>query len=410
MLRKANGELYKGYFRDGKRHGQGTCWFPTGCIYKGDWRLDKCIGHGTLFCVKGEILDCRFDQNGVSGSNEHKDGKKSGSIKILYTDGTYYEGRYNNHKRDGLGMQVYTNGDKYEGAWQKDVRNGRARMTFMDQKTQRIKGVFIGQFISDEMDGSRDGQYEENKNLFRMVQYVGRDDRVLSGSFQRGRLQNKVTVEFSNGDKFGGTYLDGKPNGHGDMEYFSCIPLNKKARHPEFEKAKYHGNFFAGRRDGRGSMVWNDGTNFLGEWKNDERKRGRMIMAEGYVYDGQFKNDEFHSPWARIYLPSLTIFEGPINQGKTQGLGMLLYPEGDIYYGMLKQFSRHGTGKLLSLDGSYYEGEWHEDTKHGKNCKDLDAAANQCYVGEIHEGKRVGYGRLYDGSGFDLDMIYEGEF
>merc|ERR1712086_27283 len=121
-------------------------------------------------------------------------------------------------------------------------------------------------------------------------------------------------------------------------------------------------------------------------------------MAEGYVYDGQFKNDEFHSQWARIYLPSLTIFEGPINQGKTQGLGMLLYPEGDIYYGMLKQFSRHGTGKLLSLDGSYYEGEWYEDTKHGKNCKDFDAAANQCYVGEIHEGKRVGYGRLYDGS------------
>lgn len=40
------------------------------------------------------------------------------------------------------------------------------------------------------------------------------------------------------------------------------------------------------------------------------RHTGRMIMANGCVYEGDFKNDKFHGEKARVYLPTVVIFEG----------------------------------------------------------------------------------------------------
>jgi hypothetical protein len=33
--------------------------------------------------------------------------------------------------------------------------------------------------------------------------------------------------------------------------------------------AQYYGNFFQGKREGKGKMIWGDGTIFEGMWKND---------------------------------------------------------------------------------------------------------------------------------------------
>lgn len=42
----------------------------------------------------------------------------------------------------------------------------------------------------------------------------------------------------------------------------------------EFELAQYKGNFFCGKRSGKGKMVWGDGSVFDGTWENDQRKHG----------------------------------------------------------------------------------------------------------------------------------------
>lgn len=39
-MRLQNGDIYKGAFKNDKRHGTGICQFASGALYKGDWRDD----------------------------------------------------------------------------------------------------------------------------------------------------------------------------------------------------------------------------------------------------------------------------------------------------------------------------------------------------------------------------------
>lgn len=58
----ANGDVYKGQFKNGERAGNGICKFgATGALYKGDWRDDKPQGNGVLYTIPNEIIEGRFD-------------------------------------------------------------------------------------------------------------------------------------------------------------------------------------------------------------------------------------------------------------------------------------------------------------------------------------------------------------
>ncbi|MBT7876801.1 MAG: hypothetical protein HN738_01825, partial [Gammaproteobacteria bacterium] len=48
-----------------------------------------------------------------------------------------------------------------------------------------------------------------------------------------------------------------------------------------------------GKRKGKGTIFWQDGTRFVGQFDNDMRNGpGTMILPDGTVYTGFFKNDE----------------------------------------------------------------------------------------------------------------------
>lgn len=61
MVKLANGDLYKGNFKNGKRHGSGVCMFKSGALYKGDFNDDQIHGQGILYSGKNEIIECRFE-------------------------------------------------------------------------------------------------------------------------------------------------------------------------------------------------------------------------------------------------------------------------------------------------------------------------------------------------------------
>lgn len=114
--------------------------------------------------------------------------------------------------------------------WNEDERVGRAQMVFTGEDG-KIKGQFIGKFLGDAVDGSNDGFYEDaDNNRFSVVEDVGPNNAVSSGHFERGRLQGRARVDFANGDKFDGTYVDGRPCGFGQMDYFNSIPDDPYAR------------------------------------------------------------------------------------------------------------------------------------------------------------------------------------
>lgn len=217
MMRMENGDLYHGNFKNDVRSGVGFCKFKSGALYKGEWRDDKPHGAGILYSGKNEILDCRFEAGAVP---------LNGRVKIMLQDGSYYEGGYSNHRRHGQGICYYSNGEMFEGQWNNDKRISRGKMRFTN-------GTFYhGQFILDKADGS--GQIEDKDGNFFQAEQGEEADGKDSGCIINGRLQHRCSVTFVNGDKFIGTFKDGRPNGFGQIHYKNSI---KGSGGSEFEQA-----------------------------------------------------------------------------------------------------------------------------------------------------------------------------
>lgn len=47
-------------------------------------------------------------------------------------DGSYYEGNYIGHQRNGQGLCIYPNGEFFEGQFNNDKRIGRGKMRFLN--------------------------------------------------------------------------------------------------------------------------------------------------------------------------------------------------------------------------------------------------------------------------------------
>ena len=160
-----------------------------------------------------------------------------------------------------------------------------------------LNGIkYTGGFIGDQADGTCLIEDQHN-NLFQVEidSSVGQDGKELKndGCIMNARLQKTCSVQFTNGDKFFGTYKDGRPNGYGEMYYKNSLISTSNG--VEFEIAQYKGNFRQGRREGKGKIIWADGSSFEGTWLNDMRHEGKMIMNNNCVYIGHFKNDKFDS-------------------------------------------------------------------------------------------------------------------
>ena len=138
-------------------------------------------------------------------------------------------------------------------------------------------------------------------------------------------------ISFTNGDQFMGIFKDGRPNGYGEMNYKNSVGSTTPGL--EYEMAQYKGQFRSGKREGKGKMIWADGSCFEGSWSNDLRQYGRMVMTNGCIYIGQFREDKFHGEYEKLLMPNMIIYQGKFNMGKTGTIGMILYPNGDIYYG-----------------------------------------------------------------------------
>jgi hypothetical protein len=147
-----------------------------------------------LFSGNNELVETRFEQGYISGSGPSQFANQ-GKVKMLMSDGSYYQGTYNDHERHGQGLQIYPNGDRYDGAWTEDKRFGRCKLIFARG------GHFYGNFIADMADGSTGGQIEDQyKSIFRVMDAENENGENISGKLVNSRLQGKCAIDFYNGD------------------------------------------------------------------------------------------------------------------------------------------------------------------------------------------------------------------
>lgn len=80
------GAVYKGQWKGGLRHGQGSMQWPDNAKYEGQWEYNQACGYGTFY----------------------------------HADGDVYEGQWQTNKCNGKGVYTNVNGAKYDGDWKED--------------------------------------------------------------------------------------------------------------------------------------------------------------------------------------------------------------------------------------------------------------------------------------------------
>lgn len=200
-----DGDLFEGYFLNGKKNGRGKYIWANGNVYDGNWVDGKCTGKGRITWSSGASFDGEWKDNQMS------EGKYS------YADGSVYEGSFKNGKYDGYGKRIYKDGDKYEGRWQSGSRNGKGVYTWADGD------VYDGEWKDDKRCG-----------VGRMVMYGKAGPDALNAG--------EVFIKYS----YDGEWLDNREHGHG-------ICREGKGTVAGMDKV-YEGEWVNGKKCGR--FVW----------------------------------------------------------------------------------------------------------------------------------------------------------
>lgn len=87
--------------------------------------------------------------------------------------------------------------------------------------------------------------------------------------------------------------------------------------------ASYDGDFRDGRAEGRGTLIWSNGTRFDGEFKTSKRSgHGTIVEPSGARFEGEFKDDRVDGHGI-IEWPDGTRFEGEFKEDLCSGAGEL---------------------------------------------------------------------------------------
>ena len=87
---------------------------------------------------------------------------------------------------------------------------------------------------------------------------------------------------------------------------------------------------------------------------------------------------------------TLTKYTGDVKNGKPDGLGILIYPDGMKYVGGLKNGIMNGQGTFTNPNGEKYVGEWIDGRPTGQGTQTYYDGDK--YVGLFKDGKYHGQG------------------
>ena len=138
---------YIGDTQNGKKQGKGKLLFSDGSYYEGDFKDDLYTGVGTL-----HLKEYRY-------VGEFFNGKKQGKGKIEYfVEKKVYEGEFMDDLPSGFGKEIYENGVIYEGFFVNGKKHNKGKLTLANG------GEYIGEFKNDSLEGNGYFKWNETKN------------------------------------------------------------------------------------------------------------------------------------------------------------------------------------------------------------------------------------------------------
>ena len=128
---------------------------------------------------------------------------------------------------------------------------------------------------------------------------------IYEGEFQNNKKQGLGTIIWEDGSKYQGEFKNNQMNGIGMIQF------------PE--KNSYQGEIKNGKMDGFGEFFWNDKKKYVGFYKNDKREGfGVFIFKNNDIqYDFSDFDHEFDVSFSSAYI-------GSWKNGNMDGFGMTI--------------------------------------------------------------------------------------
>ena len=199
---------------------------------------------------------------------------------------------------------------------------------------------------------------------------------VFTGYLERGTPNGQGTMIWDDGRKYVGNWTMGQIDGKGKITYASG--------------ATYDGQWKKNQLHGQGTYTWSNGNKYIGNWVEGKRSgRGKLIYAEGTVYDGAWKNDKMNGQGTMTWT-SGNKYVGQWKDSQRTGKGTYTYASGARYEGDFLNGKFYGTGTYTWTDGAKYVGAWKENQRTGQG--KLTYANGTWYEGGFKDGKFHGTG------------------
>lgn len=303
-----NGSKYVGYWENGLRDGRGTQIYSNNCKYIGEWKENKPHGFGIMLYSNGFVYEGNFEFGERSGKGklicqqetydgDWQLGKKHGYGIITYPDGTIYKGYFKNGKKHGFGKLIKgentLNGIWLDNELQKD---GFIEIIFYNKDffSGYIKdGQLNGKGVMNYNNGEKiEGNWLNSEPFGYCVVY--KQDSIVSGKFENGKLNGQVTTNYNNGDACINIWVNGVPDSEVKFYYANGDAFSGKMDFFKKEKIfgtlqvkdgiTYEGEFLKDSITGNGCMYYPNGTKYTGYFIDGKLEHGVEERPNGEAY------------------------------------------------------------------------------------------------------------------------------
>ncbi|XP_055984315.1 MORN repeat-containing protein 1 [Sorex fumeus] len=172
---------YEGEWKGGKKHGRGKLLFKDGSYYEGDFEAGEISGEGRR----------HWAASGNTYSGHFVLGEPHGRGSITYRAGGWYEGEFRHGMREGLGLLQDSLGQLYRGSFHENRRHGRGHMAFQNGDS------YEGDWVRDQQQGH---------GMLRCA-----DGSVYQGQWYCGVLSGLGSLAHCSGLTYHGQWVNGHP-------------------------------------------------------------------------------------------------------------------------------------------------------------------------------------------------------
>lgn len=246
-LETMHGSRYSGDYKNNRRDGRGTAFYPDKSVYVGEWIMGKRCGRGTYTKPDGSVYIGSFHndfQHGLGVETKldvtfegfFAGGKFQGPGKLTVKNEYTYEGSFVNEEPHGIGLWTEESVMSYEGSF--------------------VKGMFSGEGVKTLESGKTfNGHFEEDR-------------------FSRG------TMREADGTIWFGDFIRDVLHGTGKKE----VP----------DISVYQGQFVNGQMHGKGLLTNCNGAIYDGDFALDMFHGNGKWFTDEFQYDGEFSKNVPH--------------------------------------------------------------------------------------------------------------------